>query len=73
LGRFAESVHETSSGIFQPAVDVRSSATTAGRFREKTLTTLATRPDYVRSLFTFYLEQMQQAQPILFPALPLAA
>ncbi len=40
---------------------------------EKTLTTLATRPDYVRSLFTFYLEQMQQAQPIQFPALPLAA
>jgi transposase len=40
---------------------------------EKTLATLATRPDYVRSLFTFYLEQMQQAQPIQFPALPLAA
>ncbi len=40
---------------------------------EKTLATLATRPDYVRSLFTFYLEQMQQAQPVQFPALPLAA
>ena len=40
---------------------------------EKTLATLATRPDYVRSLFTFYLEQMQQVQPIQFPALPLAA
>ena len=40
---------------------------------EKTLATLATRPDYVRSLFTFYLEQMQQAQPIQFPSLPLAA
>lgn len=39
---------------------------------ENTLTTLATRPDYIRSLFTFYFEQMQQVQPILFPALPLA-
>jgi transposase len=40
---------------------------------EKTLATLATRPAYVRSLFTFYLEQMQQAQPLQFPAFPLAA
>ena len=40
---------------------------------EKTLATLATRPAYVRSLFTFYLEQMRQAQPIQFPVLPLAA
>jgi len=40
---------------------------------EKTLTTLATRPEYVRSLFTFYLEQMTQAVPLQFPALPLAA
>ncbi len=40
---------------------------------EKTLAVLATRPDYVRSLFTFYLEQMQQAQPIQLPTLPLAA
>jgi transposase len=40
---------------------------------EKTLATLATRPDYVRSLFTFYLEQMRQAQLLQFPALPLAA
>jgi transposase len=40
---------------------------------EKTLTTLATRPAYVRSLFTFYLEQMTQAVPLQFPALPLAA
>lgn len=40
---------------------------------EKTLATLATRPAYVRSLFTFYLEQMQQAKPIQFPVVPLAA
>jgi transposase len=40
---------------------------------DKTLATLAARPAYVRSLFTFYLEQMQQTQPIQFPALPLAA
>ncbi len=40
---------------------------------EKTLATLAIRPDYVRSLFTFYLEQLQQTQPIQVPALPLAA
>ena len=40
---------------------------------EKSLTTLATRPDYVRSLFTFYLEQIRQAQPLQFPAWPLAA
>jgi hypothetical protein len=37
---------------------------------QKTLTTLATHPDYVQSLFTFYLEQMQQAQPFQFPPLP---
>jgi transposase len=40
---------------------------------EKTLTTLSTQPEYVRSLFTFYLEQMSQSQPLQFPALPLAA
>ena len=40
---------------------------------DDTLATLASRPDYVRSLFTFYLEQMQQTKPIQFPALPLAA
>lgn len=40
---------------------------------DETLTTLANRPAYVRSLFTFYLEQMPQAQPIQFPVLPLAA
>lgn len=40
---------------------------------EKTLATLATRPAYVRSLFTYYLEHMQQAQPSQFPVLPLAA
>jgi transposase len=40
---------------------------------EKTLTTLATCPAYVRSLFTFYLEQMTHAVPLQFPALPLAA
>ncbi len=40
---------------------------------DNTLATLATRPDYVRSLFTFYLEQMQQSTPLQFPALPLAA
>jgi transposase len=40
---------------------------------EKTLATLATQPAYIRSLFTFYLEQMRQAQPLLFPVLSLAA
>ncbi len=40
---------------------------------EKTLTSLAARPDYVRSLFTFYLEQMTQAVPLQFPTLSLAA
>jgi transposase len=40
---------------------------------EKTLATLATQPEYVRSLFTLYLEQLRQAQPIQSPALPLAA
>lgn len=40
---------------------------------EKTLATLAARPDYVQSLFTFYLQQITQAQPLQFPALPLAA
>jgi transposase len=40
---------------------------------EKSLATLATHPAYVRSLFTFYLEQMRQAQPLQFPALSLAA
>ena len=40
---------------------------------DKTLPTLATRPAYVRSLFTFYLELMPHAQPLQFPALPLAA
>ena len=40
---------------------------------EKTLPTLATRPAYVRSLFTFYLQQFAQAQPLQFPVLPLAA
>lgn len=40
---------------------------------EKTLSTLATQPEYVLSLFTFYLEQMSQACPLQFPSLPLAA
>ncbi len=40
---------------------------------DKTLATLATRPAYVRSLFTFYLEHMRQAQPLQFSTLPLAA
>lgn len=40
---------------------------------EKTLATLATRPADVRSLFTFYLEQLRQTHPLHFPVLPLAA
>jgi|SRR5271165_2492566 len=40
---------------------------------EKTLTTLATQPDYVRSLFTFYLERMTQSAPQDFSSLPRAA
>jgi len=40
---------------------------------EKTLTTLASHPAYVRSLFTLYLEQMQQALPVQFSTLPLVA
>ena len=40
---------------------------------EKTLTTLTTRPDYVKSLFTFYVEQMSQSEPFQFPSLPRAA
>lgn len=40
---------------------------------EKTLTTLATQPTYVRSLFTFSLEQLSQAVPLQFPDLSLAA
>lgn len=40
---------------------------------DKTLATLAAQPVYVRSLFTLYLEHLCQAQPLQFPALPLAA
>jgi transposase len=40
---------------------------------EKTLATLAARPDYVQSLFTFYLKQIPQSQPLQFPVLPRAA
>ncbi len=40
---------------------------------EKTLRSLAARPDYVRSLFTFYLEQLSQPLPLQSSALPLAA
>jgi transposase len=40
---------------------------------EKTLTTLARRPSYVKSLFTFYLDRLSQATPLPFPTLPLAA
>lgn len=40
---------------------------------EKTLSTLATQHEYVKSLFTFYLEQMSQALPLQIPSLPLAA
>ena len=40
---------------------------------DKTLATLASQPDYVRSLFTLYLEHMRQAQPVQVSALPLAA
>ncbi len=40
---------------------------------ENTLTILAARPAYVRSLFTFYLDLMTQTLPLQFPELPLAA
>ena len=40
---------------------------------EKTLLKLATQPAYIKSLFTFYLEQMQQALPLQFPVLSRAA
>jgi len=40
---------------------------------EKMLTQLAARPQYVQSLFTFYLEQMGRSEPLPFPTLPLAA
>lgn len=40
---------------------------------EKTLTKLAAYPAYVRSLFTFYLDQMRQAVPLQFPELSPAA
>jgi transposase len=40
---------------------------------DKTLTTLASDPDYVKSLFTLYLERMSQSEPLQFPAVPLAA
>ena len=40
---------------------------------EKSLTQLARRPDYIRSLFTFYLQHMAQPLTLDFQALPLAA
>ena len=40
---------------------------------EKTLKTLASHPEYVHSLFTFYIEQMGQSVKLQFPDLPLAA
>jgi transposase len=40
---------------------------------EHTLNDLATQPDYIRSLFTLYLEQMAHASPIQMSSLPLAA
>ena len=40
---------------------------------DKTLATLTDYPEYVKSLFTIYLEHMSQAEPLQFPALPLAA
>jgi transposase len=40
---------------------------------EKTLKTLASQQDYVRSLFTFYLNQMSQSAPLDLPVFPLAA
>lgn len=40
---------------------------------ETTLTNLAARPDYVRSLFTRYLNQMSQPLSVAFQSLPLAA
>ena len=40
---------------------------------EQTLANLAARPDYVRSLFTLYLQEMAQPLTLDFQALPLAA
>lgn len=40
---------------------------------EQTLSQLAARPDYVRSLFTLYLQQMAQPLTLDFQSLPLAA
>ena len=40
---------------------------------EKTLTSLAAQNAYVQSLFTLYLEQLQDAHPLTVPVLPCAA
>jgi len=40
---------------------------------DTTLATLAECPDYVKSLFTLYLQQMSQSAPVQLPVWPLAA